>query len=137
MPAELILDASAAAKLFFIDGDTDAVQRALDGGVSLLAPDLLFAEMASVAAKMVARRQATAEQGLHAVKLLPTLLDDVAPTAELVERAFAIATSLGFSAYDGCYLALAERRGAKVLTADRRMERHARQQGIGHLVQGL
>jgi len=137
MPVEIILDASAAAKLFFVDDDTEAVQSALGAGASLLAPDLLFAEMASVAAKMVSRRQATAEQGLHALKSLPALLDDVAPTTGLVERAFAIATSLGFSAYDACYLALAERRGAKVLTADRRMVRHAQQQGIGHLVQGV
>ncbi len=137
MADEVVLDASAAAKLFFIDEDSEAVQRAVEDSASILAPDLLFAEMASVAAKMVSRRQVTAEQGRHAVRSLADLLDDTSPMADLAEQAFSIATRFGFSAYDSFYLALAERRGAKVLTADRRMVRQAQQQGLGHLVQGL
>ena len=45
----------------------------------------------------------------------------VVPTRELIRDDVAIASSRGLSAYDGCYVALAEGNDAVLVTADRKL----------------
>jgi predicted nucleic acid-binding protein len=52
---------------------------------------------------------------------LPDMLDELAPSAPLAARAFAIASALAHPAFDCFYLALAERHGTRLVTADRRL----------------
>ncbi len=54
------------------------------------------------------------EEGLGVVHLL-----HVEPTRDLVPRALALSANL--SVYDGCYVALAETLGCRLITADRRI----------------
>jgi predicted nucleic acid-binding protein len=51
---------------------------------------------------------------------LPRLLAELCPLATLAERALAIAEELRHPAYDCFYLALAEAKEARLVTADRR-----------------
>jgi predicted nucleic acid-binding protein len=55
------------------------------------------------------------------VEGLPDLLDELAPSAPLAGRALAIANAFAHPAYDCFYLALAELRGAQMVTDDRRL----------------
>jgi len=139
MPAEgrLVLDASVAAKIFFQEEGSETARRVLKGGASLLAPDLLFVEMASLAVKRVRRGLSTPHDAAFAVRSLRTLIDAVTPVATLCDRAFDLAIQHGFSAYDSAYLVLAEAEGAVMLTADVRFVRLAIAAGWGGRVQAL
>ena len=134
MAGEVVIDASVAAKVFFDEDDSELAEAALAGTGPLIAPDLLFAELASIAAKRVRRGQSTAEQGRQAVTAVGELLFESAPTPPLAARAFTLAAEHGFSAYDGVYLALAEQRGLRMLTADAKLARRAAGAGLSTLV---
>jgi predicted nucleic acid-binding protein len=139
MPAEgrLVLDASVAAKIFFQEEGSETARRVLKEGAPLLAPDLLFVEMASLAVKRVRRGLSTPQEAAFAVRSVRDLIDAVTPVATLCDRAFQLATQHGFSAYDSVYLVLAEAEGAVMLTADIRFARLAIAAGLGAHVQAL
>ncbi|HEX4181342.1 MAG TPA: type II toxin-antitoxin system VapC family toxin [Caulobacteraceae bacterium] len=137
MPDSIIVDASVAAKLYFTEELSDEAESALKLATALIAPDLLFIEIASVAAQRVRRGTATLEVASRAVSLVRGLLDEAVPIADLIQRAFELSSEHGVSAYDGSYLALAEARGLRVLTADLRLVRRAEASGLSHLVRPL
>jgi len=140
MPAEtptLVVDASVAAKLWFEESHSEVADRVLKSGNHLVAPDLLFIEVASIAAKRVRRRLSPAGEATNAMVASKSFLDDVEPSAGLVDRAFELACNYGVSAYDGIYLALAEKHHAPVVTADSKLVARARAAGLGDLVRPL
>ncbi len=134
MVDEIILDASVAAKCFFTEDGSDAARRLVGSGIALIAPDLIFAEIASVAAKRVRRGDVSRDLAQMAVDSLGDLIDVVAPTRALSARAFQLAADYGVSAYDGVYLALAEQRGTRVVTADAKLIERAARHGLSNLV---
>lgn len=133
----LVVDASVAAKVYFEEAGSAAARRLLKSASLLLAPDLLFIQMASLAVKRVRRGLATADQAVRALISVPTLIDHVTAMDDLSERAFHLAVRHGFSAYDGAYLALAERSRAVMLTADLKVARLAREVGLADFVLAL
>jgi predicted nucleic acid-binding protein len=137
MPSSFVLDASVAAKLHFLEEGSDQAGVAVRRADRLIAPDLLFLEMASIAAKNVRRGTASSEQAVRAVRSVSGLLDEVIGLIGLASGAFELAAMNGFSVYDGVYLALAEMRGIKVLTADYRLVKRAESSGLSHLVEAL
>jgi predicted nucleic acid-binding protein len=137
MRGEIVLDASVAAKFYFFEEGSEKARSILTSGVVVAAPDLLFIEMASIAAKRIRMGLSTGEQGRDALASVGDLLDEVVPLTTLADRAFLLARDLGFSAYDGAYLALAEQLSVPMLTADVRLIALAQQQGLRHLVQQL
>jgi predicted nucleic acid-binding protein len=117
----LVVDASVACKWFLAETDADHAEALLAGGSLLLAPDLIVAEVCNVACLKLRRREIAADQAAAIVDGLPDLLDELVPSAQLAPRAFAIASALSHSAYDCFYLALAELRGMRLVTADQRL----------------
>lgn len=134
MPGEFVVDASVAAKIYFVEEDSELARAALQAAIRLIAPELLFVEMASIAAKCLRRGTTTREQAALSVRLIAGVVDQAIPLSALAGRAFELAADHGFSAYDGAYLALAEISGLPVLTADLRLARRASEVGLGHLV---
>ena len=134
MRAEIVLDASVAAKCFFPETNTALAVDLVASGVWVVAPELIFAEMASIAAKRVRRDGFDRELARRAVEKVDKLLHEICPMAPLRGRAFDLAMLQGISAHDGSYLALAEARGCRLITADVRLARAARQAGLGKLV---
>lgn len=137
MPGEYVIDASVLAKLYFDEVGSDQADDAVRGAYRVIAPDLLFHEMASIAAKNVRRGTASMDQAARAIASSIDLLDETVPAIELAPRAFELAATHGFSAYDGAYLALAELRTLELLTADGRLLRRARDVGMGAFVRLL
>jgi predicted nucleic acid-binding protein len=125
MSDEIVLDVSVAVD-WFLPGPRSAVALAfLQGRARRIAPELIFAEFVSVTAKF-ARRGLTPEADARAaVERLPQLIDEVAPLSELAAPAYDLATRYSFSAYDAVYLALALRRGLRLVTADAKLARRA------------
>ncbi len=134
MPDRVIVDASVAAKIYFAEAFSDDAQSVLRFADGLIAPELLFIEMASLAAKRARRGTATLDEAARAVSQVRSLIDEAIPTADLAQRAFELSAEHGVSAYDGSYLALAETRGLRVLTADFRLVRRAEACGLSHLI---
>lgn len=137
MPDRFVVDASVAAKLYFIEEGSDRAAAAMRAADRLIAPELLFLEMASVAAKNVRRGTASQAQAALAIDSIGALLEEAIGLPELAPRAFELASAHGFSAYDAAYLALAEARAYEVLTADLRLVRIARNVGFGEFVRPL
>ncbi len=121
MTDEVVVDASVAAKCFFTEAGSDDARRFVATGAVLIAPDLIFAEIASVASKKVRRGEISELLGRDAVEALAELLDEVVPSRGLARRGFDLAAEHGFSAYDAIYLALAESRMTRVVTADAKL----------------
>jgi predicted nucleic acid-binding protein len=137
MPADLVVDASVAAKMFFHEKGSDRARALLTSGTTFAAPDLLFLEVASIATKQVRRGLCAPELAREAVVSMVDVIDEVVPCRELRLRAFIFARDDGFSAYDGSYLALADRLGVPLVTADDKLVERARTVGVGRLVRSL
>jgi predicted nucleic acid-binding protein len=133
MRGERVVDASVVAAAFFQESFTSEARRFLLATPLLVAPDLLHAEIASVAAKKVWRGEATEIVGARACNELAGIVSTI-PSASLASRAFAMAARHRFSAYDGLYLALAETRDAPLFTFDTAFARRAIEAGFGRLV---
>ncbi len=116
----VVIDASVAVKWFLPEPHASAARRLLKGKRTLLAPDLIWAEVGNVIWKRLQRAEMTrevAESILRDFKRFP-LHTYAART--LLEPAWTLAAHWRISVYDGLYLALAISRDCQLVTADRR-----------------
>ena len=123
-PSACVVDASVAIKLFLLEEYTPEVQAfflRLDNDVDAFAPDLLLTECTNILWRQVTMKGYDQIQAQHDLVDLLALHVQWMPTTELLPRAFEIATSYGATAYDSCYVALAERLQLPLLTHDNRL----------------
>lgn len=131
-----VLDASALLRLYLADGPLPptleaVMERGCRSEGVLLIPDLCWLEMTSVLARQITREllsDAEAQELLDELQRLP--LRTMA-TSDLCLSALKLAQQQGLSVYDATYLALAQRHGAVLLTADERLSAAARRCGCG------
>lgn len=120
----MIIDASVVLKGFFPDemGHVQALalmQAYAQEAIGLLAPTMLPCEVTNAVLQAIRRGRITLERGQAIVAVFQEL---GIPTAEVAwQRALALARAYERSAYDGAYLALAEERSDKLITADLRL----------------
>lgn len=122
------VDANAAVKLYLNEplADEAANLFALLAGTPpavFHVPDLFHVECANIFVKQVKRGNCTAAQAtafLTALRSLPLVRT---ATFELSADALALSLAHGISAYDACYVALANRHAVTLLTADERLVR--------------
>jgi predicted nucleic acid-binding protein len=114
-----VVDASVAAKWFAPEPDSPLALGILDH--ELLAPDLLFAEVANILWKKRRRGEVADDVPEIGARLLGSLTLQVTPCASLMADAAALAMRLDHPAYDCFYLALARRHAAPMITADQRL----------------
>ncbi len=118
-----VLDAAVALKWCLPEADSDKALRLRDdfryGALELLAPDVFPAEVGHALARAERRRLITPPLGsvlLPDVLSTPPLLSPSFPG--LITRAFEIASHMRVGVYDCLYVALAEREGCELITAD-------------------
>jgi predicted nucleic acid-binding protein len=124
-----VVDASVAAKWLAPEAESDVAAALLDD--ELLAPDLLFAEVANILWKKQLRAEMDAATAGAAVRWLgqaPLLVHDC---GSLASAALDLCNRLQHPAYDCFYLALAQREGCAMITADRRFVDRCNQPGSG------
>jgi len=115
----LVVDASVIAPAVADGGPDGDACRARIKGQSLAAPDLLRVEAVSVIRRQLASGALTSAQANNAIEDLLNLPLTVYATAPLLRRAWELRDNA--SAYDACYVALAEALGCALLTADQRL----------------
>ncbi len=114
----LVVDASVACKWFVEEAGSAAAAVLLEGGESLVAPDLVVAEVCNALWRKLRAGEIAAEQAEAGVEGLAGLFDDLVPSGRLAVDAFAIAKALRHPVYDCFYLALAEHGDTRLVTAD-------------------
>ena len=117
-----VIDASVAAKWLAPEPDTPLAEALLAD--DLIAPDLLYAEVANILWKKQLRGEMDAATTQIGARWLLQVPLQVHVSASLLADALALALQLQHPAYDCFYLALARRVDAPLVTADRRL--HAR-----------
>jgi len=125
---KLVVDASVVLKwlgLFhhepLVDRAQDLLDRWLQGSVDLLAPDLVWAEVANAHWRGARQNRFTT---LDAQASLATLHGHGLPTVRsepFIDQALQIALRHGRSAYDSLYVALADSLHSTLVTADEKL----------------
>jgi predicted nucleic acid-binding protein len=112
--------------LRFTQQATRLFRRVLDveSPLELWAPDLLYPEVTSALHKLVARRHLDGRAGERAIGHLTRLPILAAGTSALMPDVWRLRHTV--TPYDGCYVALARRLEAPLLTADERLARALR-----------
>ena len=115
----LVVDASVIAPAIADSGPDGDTCRARIKDQLLAAPDLLRLETMSVLRRQLANGSLSSEQATNALDDLLDLPLVVYPTAPLLRRGWEVRDNV--TAYDACYVALAEALNCTLLTADIRL----------------
>jgi len=132
----LVVDASVAAKWFIQEPETpfaDVIRNA----ESVIAPDLIIAEVMNAAWKHVRLRHISPEHARSIAVNLPRAFAKVIPSVELAVRVLEIAVALDHPVYDAFYLAAAEREDTQLVTADGRLFQRTRRTRFAKLARPL
>ena len=115
----LVVDASVVAPLIADAGPDGELFRAAVRGQTLAAPDLLRVEVLSVIRRHLASGTLNTQQANNAVDDLLALPIALYPATPLLRRCWELRSNV--TAYDACYVALAETLDVTLLTADARL----------------
>lgn len=131
--SQCVVDASVCVKLFIREIDSDrAIRLFADTHTTRYAPDLLLIECANVLWTKVRNGSYPAVDAVEDMQDLRTMDTVIEPLADVVVEALALANLHDISAYDACYVALAEKMGIPLVTADDKLA--AKLAGTSHQV---
>lgn len=114
----LVVDSSVVLKWFVEETRREAALTLFDGDDALVAPDLVFAEVANALWRKVRNGEVTPEQVTQVIFEMNSLLVIRPLTPELTSAAFKIAREIEHSIYDCLFLACAMEEKADLVTAD-------------------
>ena len=117
----VVVDASVAVRWCFTLDHSDRAIELARSDDRLIAPELLIPEFINAAWKLVKFANAPTELAIDAAREIGRAFEELVPSLVLKDRALAIALELHHPAYDCFYLALAERRECRLVTADDRL----------------
>ena len=115
----IVTDASFLVMALADDGDDGAEARARLRGEELAAPHLVDLEVTSVLRRSAAAGNVTAQRAYQAVRDLADLSVERVTHTSLLPRVWELRGN--YTAYDACYVALAELFHAPLLTYDAKM----------------
>jgi predicted nucleic acid-binding protein len=125
----IVIDASVAVKWVLDEQDSDPAARLLRGPETLLAPELLLVEGAGAITRAFRQGRVTVARVNEAFETWVRGLEEgsveLVPNAFDLRRAAALSCDLRHPLPDCLYLALAERLGCELLTADATFARRA------------
>lgn len=119
----IVVDASVIIKLYFQEDDSLVAEQRLAQAEELLAPELIWIEIANAIWKRRRRGEisdAAASGILMQAMRLPL---HIHPSADLLDDALRLAIGHDRTVYDSLYLALAVGTRSVMVTADRRLVR--------------
>ncbi len=128
--SDLVVDASVAVKWLVPERHADAAIRVLSPDYSLLAPDLIWAEVGNTLWKKWRRGEIREEEASRLLSDFRRFPLRIYASHALLDLAWNVATRYGRSFYDSLYLALADHTGCQLVTADRTFYRHLERSGL-------
>ena len=117
----IVVDASVAAKWFLPETHAQAAGRVLKENHMLLAPDLIWAEVGNVFWKKWRRGEISREVARDLLRDFRRFPLETTPSQTLLDAAWRIATESGRPVYDSLYIALADIRTCRLITAERKL----------------
>lgn len=114
-----VVDASVAVKWLLPEEHSATALRLVASPAELLAPELLWVETVAALRKRVRRTDLSVQGFRDALDDIDAWRVRAEPVMPLVRPAADMALHLGHTVYDCVYLALAERDGGRLVTADR------------------
>jgi predicted nucleic acid-binding protein len=115
----IVVDASALLEVLLQTGAAAAVEARLFGGDTLHAPHLLDLEVTQVLRRYERAGELSSRRAREALEDLAAFRIERYPHHLFLERVWSLRANA--TAYDACYLALAEALDAPLLTMDRRL----------------
>ena len=115
----IVVDASALLEVLLRTGAAVAVEARIFGGDTLHAPHVMDLEVAHVLRRYERAGELTARRGREALDDLEAFRIERYPHHLFLGRVWSLRANA--TAYDACYLALAEALDAPLLTRDRRL----------------
>jgi predicted nucleic acid-binding protein len=120
---KVVLDASAALAAVLGQPSAAAVLDVLADAAVVIAPELFSAEVTSGLWKYVAAGQLTVDTAAERLAEALKLVDQYHPMSGLAQEVLREASARRHSVYDVCYVVLARREGAAVVTIDGRLRK--------------
>jgi predicted nucleic acid-binding protein len=117
----IVIDASVIAEVLIADDDEGDQLRERLRGEQLVAPEVVDVEVMSTLRRAARAKRLDQRRSAQALSDLAKLPMQRVPHLPLLGRVWELRDNL--SAYDACYVALAEALGAVLLTADGRIKR--------------
>ena len=125
MPDNIVVDSSVAIKWFVVEPYSVEAHRILDGyetgTLTLLAPDLLYAEVGNIVWKKHRFQGLAAEDAEEILAAFRLVTFVVTSCAVLLEEAYRLAVTHQRTVYDALYLALSVREHCPWVTADEKI----------------
>ncbi len=133
-PISAVLDASVAVRWLVPERGSDEAASLMERPIAWLAPRLLITEIAAALRRKVIARELRVEHAAQAIAVVGQATADgilqFAQDEELAAPALMLALALNHKVPDCLYIALAQRDGAALATADRTLASLAERQGI-------
>ena len=133
-PVLAVLDASVAVRWVVPERGSDEAATLLGQSLTWLAPRLLVTEVASALRRKVGGGEISEAIASHALGTIIDAVDDgviqLADDEHIVAAALTLSITLDRKLPDCLYLALSEREGAALATADRALALMARARGV-------
>lgn len=114
----IVVDASVAVKWMVAEPGNDAARVLLDLPDPLIAPDWLMLEAASAFWRKVKSSELLEIHAMRHIDDLPEFFSRLFDSRELARSALSLGFRLRHPVYDCLYLALAQREGCRLVTAD-------------------
>ena len=122
MPKKVVVDSSVILKWLYredenhLDQADQLLQRGLDGGVELLAPELAKYEVGNVLLKA---KHLSLDEGAESLNVFYALPIQFFPESfDLAREAYEFGIQTGMTYYDASFAALAKQEGAILVTAN-------------------
>ncbi len=116
------LDSCVGIKWLIAEPDSAAALRVRNdfaaGSLDLIAPDIFPVEIAHSLTRAERRGRITPAEGLTHFRTFSASLPILHPSLPLLPRAYDISSAFRIGVYDCLYVALAEREGCELVTAD-------------------
>ncbi len=133
-----VVDASVAVKWFIKEELHEQAIALSESGHELIAPNLIFAEVANVLRRRVRLGHISGAQASRAVSSLGEAFHAIVPIEQVIDSAFEQSAHLDHSVYDIVYLICAlERPGSFLVTSDAKFEAKVRASDLGEKVLSL
>jgi predicted nucleic acid-binding protein len=129
MPSLLVVDCSVAIKWVLDEaGAAEAIELLESHGrgeVTLVAPDLLRLEAASLLARRTRNKRSSPLEATRSYEFVAAAMPHLFPSQQLLPQALQIAFANQLSLWDAIYISLAIRLDCPLITADNRLIRSA------------